>query len=115
MLTRKSEEQRHLAVLGHVAARVQGQHSLRGHEVVHEGEETLLHFAGILSAEDNHLIAVQIHINGCERGHVFAETVHGEVAGVVDGEARLAEVVELLLCWANAPARLQFTECSRLS
>ena len=93
-----------MAVLGHVAARVQGQHSLLGHEVVHQGEETLLHFAGILSAEDDHLIAVQIHIDGSERGHVLAETVHGEVASIVNGEERLAEVVELLLSGTNAPA-----------
>ena len=34
---------------------VHGEQTLLRHEVVHDGEDTLLHFAGVFGAEDDHL------------------------------------------------------------
>ncbi len=52
-LTRKAEEEGHVALHAHVAARVQRQHAALGHEVVHEAEDALLHLAGVLRAQDD--------------------------------------------------------------
>lgn len=51
--SRKSEEESDVLVLDSlVAAGVQGQNAEIGHPVVHHGEQSLLHFTGILSSED---------------------------------------------------------------
>ena len=63
----------------------------------HDGEDTLLHLTGVLSAEDDHLHTLEVDLYGGRGGHALGETVGGELAGVVDDEVGLAKVGQLLL------------------
>ena len=67
----------------------------------HNGEDALLHLAGILSAQDDHLHALEVDLDrGC-RGHALGEAVGRELAGIVDYEIGLAEVGQFLLGRTN--------------
>jgi hypothetical protein len=68
-----------------------------GHEVVHNGEDTLLHLSGVLGTEDNHLHALEVDLDGCGRSHTGSETVRRELAGVVNNKVGLAKLLELVL------------------
>ena len=61
----------------------------------HNGEDTLLHLAGVLGAEDDHLHALEVDLDGGSRAHALGEAVGGELAGIVDDEVGLAEVLKL--------------------
>ena len=62
----------------------------------HDGEDALLHLAGVLCAEDDHLHALEVDLDAGRRAHALREAVGGELAGVVDDEVGLAKVCELL-------------------
>ena len=62
----------------------------------HNGEDALLHLAGVLGAQDDHLHALEVDLDGGRRAHALGEAVGGELTGVVDDEVGLAEVCELL-------------------
>ena len=68
-----------------------------GGRTYHDGEDALLHLTGVLCAEDDHLHALEVDLDGRGRGHALGEAVRGELAGVVDDEVGLAEVGQLLL------------------
>lgn len=55
-----------------------------GHQVVHDGEDALLHFAGVLGTEDNHLAAAEVEGDRCLALHSRDELVGSELSGVVD-------------------------------
>ena len=69
-----------------------------GLEVVHHAEDALLHLAGVLGAEDDHLHALEVDLDRGGGRHAGREAVRGELAGVVDDEVGFAEVDELLGC-----------------
>ena len=56
----------------------------------------LLHLAGVLGAEDDHLLALEVDLDRGGRRHASGEAVRRELAGVVDGEVGRAKVLELL-------------------
>ena len=56
----EAEEDRRPAVLAHIDRAVHGQHVARRHEVVHDGEDRLLAFAGVSRAADQHQAAGEI-------------------------------------------------------
>jgi len=76
-------------------------HEKRETRIYHDREDTLLHFTSILSAEDNHLHALEIDFNGGGRAHTLGKTVGRELTSIVDDKVGLAKVFELLLSWAN--------------
>lgn len=83
--------------LGLVGRGVKGELAeLDGLEVVHDGEDTLLHLTGVLGTEDDHLHALEVDLDGGGGGHSGGETVGRELASVVDDEVGLSEVGELL-------------------
>lgn len=47
MLTRQTKEQSDISCFANVASRVERQNITLGHQVVHDGEYTLFHFASI--------------------------------------------------------------------
>ena len=63
----------------------------------HYGEHALLHLAGVLGAEDDHLHALEVDLDRGGGGHSGRETVGGELAGVVDDKVGLAKVGEFFL------------------
>ena len=97
--TRETEEERDVApFLVDVGRRVQRKLSeFDGHEVVHNGEDTLLHLSSVLGTEDHHLHALEVDFDRCGRSHTGSETVRGELAGVVNNKIRLSKHLELLL------------------
>jgi hypothetical protein len=56
----KSEEEADVTVLADVAAGVEGKVSLLGHEVVHDGEDSLLHLTRVLRAQNDHLAQLEV-------------------------------------------------------
>ena len=63
----------------------------------HNGEDALLHLAGVLSAQDDHLHALEVDLDARRRAHALREAVRRELAGVVDDKVGLAEVLQFLL------------------
>ena len=61
----------------------------------HNGEDALLHLAGVLGAQDDHLHALEVDLDGGRRAHSLGEAVGGELSSVVDDEVGLAEVLKL--------------------
>ena len=53
--TREAEEEGDVIASADVAAGVQAEDAARGHQVVHHGEDALLHLPRILAAQDDHL------------------------------------------------------------
>ncbi len=97
-VARETEEERDVAVGALVGGRVERELVvLDGHEVVHDREDALLHLTGVLGAEDDHLVALEVDLDRGGGGHAGGEAVGGELAGVVDDEVGLAKVLELLL------------------
>ena len=66
-------------------------------EVVEQREHALLHLAGILGAEDHHLLRFERQVDARLRGHPVRPLVGRKPAGVVDHGVGVAEVGEFLL------------------
>lgn len=62
-LTRQPEEQRYIVVGAHIAARMQRQDAVFGHEVVHDCEDALLHLPRVLAAQNDHFSGLHIPSN----------------------------------------------------
>jgi hypothetical protein len=93
---RETEEKRDIAVLALVGRRVERQDVvLDGALVKHDGENTLLHLAGVLGSEDDHFLLGKVDSYRSARSHALRVSVGGEGAGVVDGVVGV-EVLELL-------------------
>jgi hypothetical protein len=97
--TRETEEKGDIAIFDtNVGRRVQGELAeFDGLEVVHNGENTLLHLTSILSSEDDHLHTLEVNLDGGCRAHAFRKSVGRELAGVVNDEVRFPEVSEFSL------------------
>jgi hypothetical protein len=65
-------------------------------EVVHDGEDALLHLSGVFGTEDDHLHALEVDLDRGRRGHTGRESVGRELTGVVDDEIWLAKVFQFL-------------------
>ena len=88
---RQAEEQRDVALRSFVGRAVHAEHALLGHQVVHQGEDALFHFAGILRAQDHELAAFEVEAHAGRRGHAGRASVGRRLAGVVDHVVGLAE------------------------
>ena len=80
----QSEEEADVSVLADVAAGVEGEMSLLGHEVVHDGEDSLLHFSCILTAEDEEFAQAEVDADGSIVDHIGDELVGSEFTSVED-------------------------------
>ena len=92
---RQTEEQRRIAVIALVARAVHRQHILFGHQPVHQREDALFHLTGVLGAEDDHLVGFQVQRHAGVGVDALDVRVRRKLAGIEDGEVRLAELVEL--------------------
>lgn len=82
--TGKAEEECDIAILTDIATGVQGKVTFLGHEIVHDGEDTLLHFTGVLGAEDDHLALLEVEGDGGRANDPGNMLVGVEFAGVED-------------------------------
>ena len=94
---RQAEEERHVALLvADVCGGVQRELAeLDRLQVVHNGEDTLLHLASVFRTEDDHLHALEVDLHGRCRRHALREAVGRELASIVDDKVRLAKVSQL--------------------
>mmetsp|Transcript_13491 Transcript_13491/g.24393 ORF Transcript_13491/g.24393 Transcript_13491/m.24393 type:complete len:249 (+) Transcript_13491:318-1064(+) len=59
------------------------------HHVIHDCEDTFLHLAGVLCAQDHHLLPLERDRDRCRRGHAGGLTVAREHACIEDDERPL--------------------------
>ncbi len=89
------KEHRDIAFLTLIGRRMQGQYiMLDRHLVEQDGEDSFLHFTGILCPKNNHLFLGEINGHGCRRRHPGGETIGRERASIIDGIVRF-EMLEL--------------------
>ena len=74
---------------------------LDGLKVVHDGENTLLHLAGVLGTKDDHFHALEVDFDGRGGAHTLRESVGGELSGIVDDEVGFTKLEELLCGWSD--------------
>jgi len=79
---------------------VRGQRKGRG-AAHHNGEDSLLHFSGILCAENDHFHALEVDLNRGGRAHALGEAIGGELTSIVDDEVGLAKVGKLFISGAD--------------
>ena len=74
-----------------------------GHEVVHNGEDSLLHLTGVLGAEDDHLAQLEVQRHCGVIDHIGDVLVGSEFTSVEDIVVSTAREipVELGLCGSN--------------
>mmetsp|Transcript_36643 Transcript_36643/g.66230 ORF Transcript_36643/g.66230 Transcript_36643/m.66230 type:complete len:201 (+) Transcript_36643:978-1580(+) len=97
----EAEEDTHVPVLAFVRAGVHGEKSHLRQEIVHDGEDALLHLTCVFRAEDDDLLGLEVDRDGSRRGHAFGSSIGWEGARVVDGVVWLAKVLQLLWAWAD--------------
>ena len=81
----EAEEERDVAIGALVCGAVHREHAAFGHQVVHDGEDALLHLAGVLAAEDDELAGAEVEHDAGGVVHALDGGVGGAEAGVVDG------------------------------
>ena len=67
------------------------KHALFRHQIVHDGEDALLHLARVLGAEYDELFALQREIDTGGRRHLLSVSVCGELPGVIDHVVGVSE------------------------
>ena len=97
--SRESEEESDITVLRTDVGRGVERElpELNGLEVVHDGEDALLHLSRVLGTEDNHFHTLEVNLDRGSRTHALGKTVGRKLPGIVDGEIRFAKVAELFL------------------
>jgi hypothetical protein len=65
-------------------------------QVVHDGEDTLLHLTSVLGTEDDHLHSLEVDLDRGGGSHTGGESVGRELTGVVDDKVGFTKVGELL-------------------
>ena len=78
-----------------VGRAVHRQDAAAGHQVVHQREDALFHFAGVFGAEDDHLAPLEADVDAGARGHLMRVRIGGKLPGVVDHVVGLAEIRQL--------------------
>ena len=97
--TGETEEEGNVAVvsLGLVGGRVKRKLAkLDRLQVVHDGEDTLLHLTSVFGTENDHLHSLEVDLNRGGGSHTGGESVGGELTGVVDDKVGFTKVSELL-------------------
>lgn len=74
--SRETKEEGDVSILTNIAAGVERKMSLLGHQVVHDGENTLLHLTCILRAKDHHLSLLEVKRN-CLFSHNAGDVLVG--------------------------------------
>jgi len=96
--SRKTKEKSDISTLALIRRRVQSQDSMFDrHEIKHDSENALLHFASILRSEDYHLVRGKVDGDAGARGHAEGISVGREGTGVVDGKIWRAVGLHLLV------------------
>jgi hypothetical protein len=67
----------------------------------HDRKDTLLHFSGVLRAEDDHFHTLKVDLHRGRAAHTLGETVGRELASIVDDKVGLAECRQFFLSWAD--------------
>ena len=67
-----------------------------GREVIRHRENALLHLAGVFGAENDEFPVFEAEVNARLGINAGGEAIRWELAGIVDGEVRLAEVRQFL-------------------
>ena len=88
----KAKEQAGVAVFTFVRRAVHRQEAFFRHQVVHDRENTLLHFTGVFGAENDEFTTFKREIDARARGKRRRGRVGLELTGVEDDEIRFAEV-----------------------
>lgn len=66
----QAEEEGHIAVGTFVGRRVQRKVAkFDGLDVVHDGEDSFLHFASVLGTQNDHLFTLEVDLDGAVRSH----------------------------------------------
>ena len=73
------------------------------HEIMHDTEKTLLHFPGVLCAEDDHFPPSKIKIYASGGCHVVSITITGELSSIVYSEVRSTKILQLFRSGADTP------------
>jgi len=92
---RETEEEGHISSLALVGAGVQGQDPGLGHEVVHDGEDSLLRLPGEFRSKDHNLVPLEVHVNGGPGGHALGEAVGRKLSSIDDIQVRSSKTLEL--------------------
>ena len=71
------------------------EHALLRHDVVHDGKDALLHFAGVLGTQDHKLLARKVQVHRGLRGHAASVLVGRELTRVDDDVVGFSEALEL--------------------
>ena len=74
------------------------------HEIMHNTEQTLLHFPGVLCAEDDHFPPSKIKIYASRGCHVVGVTITRELSSIVYSEVRSTEILQLFRSGSDTPA-----------
>lgn len=82
------------------------------HEIMHNTEQTLLHFPGVLGAEDDHFPSSKIKIYASRGCHVVSVTITWELASIVYSEVRSTEILQLFRSGSDTPAPTQLSNCT---
>lgn len=81
----QTEEDGNIAILALVGGGVQGEDVvLDGHLIEENGEDALLHLAGVFGAKNDHLPLGKVDGDRSSRGHAFGEAVCRERSGIVN-------------------------------
>ena len=95
------EEQRNVALGSFVGATVHRKHADFGHQIVHDREDALFHFTGVLRAQEHKFAILETESDTRLGGHAFNLGIGVSGAAVIDDEIGLAEVGQLLRCGAD--------------
>ncbi|RDY02448.1 hypothetical protein CR513_14098, partial [Mucuna pruriens] len=80
-----------------------GENLTLGHEIMHDTEKTLLHFPGVLCAEDDHFPPSKIKIYASGGCHVVSVTITRELSSIVNSEVRSTKILQLFRSGTDTP------------
>uniref|UniRef100_A0A2P2IRD4 Uncharacterized protein MANES_12G120100 n=1 Tax=Rhizophora mucronata TaxID=61149 RepID=A0A2P2IRD4_RHIMU len=83
---------------------MQGEDLTLRHEIMHNTEQTLLHFPGILCAKGDHFPSSKIQIYASRGCHVVSITITWEHASIVYSEVRSTKILQLF--WSGSDTHI---------
>lgn len=102
--TWQSKEEGNISIFSHIAARMKGEDLTFRHEIMHNTEKTLLHFPGVLCAEDDHFPPSKIKVYASGGCHVVSITITRELSSIVYSEVRSTKILQLFRSGSDTPA-----------